>query len=248
MGTKASLPEFKGKPLIEIPAFTPSADFLEGDFGREVNEAVQKKYGEFKAISKIKFRYLHSNGRVVGSNPFYVVAVNEVIRREGLRTATPADLERILKVNALDLSRFYIDSALVLISEGEPNSYLARNLMTQIKKGNKRKKMPVMIPLSGLKLFADSDSSHGLSFKIAESKIVYSPILNKSGNFKSEEIDEKTGLPSRLVEGNRILYTRNNGLSGLCLFGGSNLNASYECLACSRSDGRVVVFDAEGVK
>ena len=38
-----------------------------------------------------------------GSDSFYVVAVNEVIRPEGLGTANQADLERVLRTNAFTL-------------------------------------------------------------------------------------------------------------------------------------------------
>lgn len=246
MATGTKLPRFKGKPLIVIPNEIPQADFLGGEFGEQVNEEVQGKYGKFQAINKVRY----SEGLVRGSTPLYVVAVNEVIRPEGLRTANQADLERVLRTNAFDLRGFYEDSALVLRSEASPNEYLARYLMEQIKARNPDQKMPVMIPLNSLELTEDSDSDYGLSFKLREdAEIVYASILNNdTGIFSSEDIDEKTGLPNKFSSKGRVLYTRSSGVSRLCLGGDLYLDSDYECLADSGDAGRVVVVnDAEGV-
>ena len=82
MQTKLRLPQFRGKPLIIIPNEIPQADFLGGEFGEAVHKQVQGKYGKFQAIKKIGY----IDGVVKGSNSPYVVAVNEVISSEGLRT------------------------------------------------------------------------------------------------------------------------------------------------------------------
>ena len=87
------LPKFKGEPLIEIPQFIPVINFLEGDFGKAVDAEVQGKYGKHRAISVV--RYDPEMHVVVGSTPFYCVAVNEFIASEGLRTVNPADLLRM---------------------------------------------------------------------------------------------------------------------------------------------------------
>lgn len=245
METKTELPQFAGKPLIEIPREIPQADFLEGDFGKAVDGEVQGKYGKFQAINKVRY----SNGTVKGSTHFYVVAVNEVIRHEGLRTASQADLERVLRTNAFDLRGVYEDSALVLRTENSPNEYLAKHLMKQVKALNPKSKMPVMIPLNSLELVEDSDSSYGLAFKLRDdAEIVYAPILNKSnGNFSSEDIDGKTGLPIKLdSSGNRGLYTTSSGLSRLYLDRFLSLYSRSEDLAYSNDDGRVVIVSSEG--
>ncbi len=240
---KTSL-EFKGKQIVPKGFKFQEADFLKGDFGKAVNEEVQGKYGKFQAISKI----IYSDNIVKGSTSFYVAAVNEIIRPEGLRTATQADLENILETNTLDLKGTYEDSAIVLRSEKDPNSYLAKKLIKQIKARNSRIKMPVMIPLIGLELETDSNSDYGLSFKLRkDTEIIYAPILNtETANFSSEDIDKKTGLPKKLGNGNRTLYTRQEGLRRLYLDRDLGLDSYYGVLLAGSYDyGRVVVVSGE---
>jgi len=252
MATRTKLPEFKGKSLIEIPKNVPQADFLRGDFGKAVLEEykgrVSQDYDNSKGLKVLSY----SDGLVKGSNPFAVVLVNQILRQEGLRTATQADLEKILGTNAFDLTGTYEDSALVLRSEGDPNSYLAKDLHAQVNERlGKKAKLPVMIPLAGLNLVKDQDSDYGLAFKLREnSEIMYAPILNeKNGSkFSYENIDENTGLPKETGNGNRTLYTIKTGLSWLNL--GWNLGLYSDWgdygLAYSDGDGRVVAVSAEG--
>ena len=55
MATKTKLPVFQGKPLVEIPAVIPSADFLGGDFGKpvleEYNGRVKSDYNNASALN-----------------------------------------------------------------------------------------------------------------------------------------------------------------------------------------------------
>lgn len=240
----SQLPVKEASPLIEIPEFIPQAGFLGGDDGKEIDREIGGKY-EQSALQKDSYK----GGVIKGSNPFYVVAVNELLRQNGLRTATPADLERVLKTNALYLRGHYEDSALVLRSAEDPNAYLAKDLAKQIKqRTGKQRKMPVMIPLAGLELREDQNSDYGLAFNLTDdSEIIYAPILNKGGgNFTSEDINEKTGLPKRTKrEGNRYLYTRDSGLSRLCLGGDLGLYSGNGDLAYSDVYGRVVVVSGE---
>ena len=249
METKTKLPQFKGKPLIEIPAFIPTIGFLEGEFGKAVLEEYQGRVkADYRDASALRVLF-YDNGVVVGSNPFAVVLVNGIVGEEGLRTATPADLERALKADALQLRGQYEDTGLVLRSEDSPNEYLARNLMAQIKARNPKAKMPAMIPLCGLELVTDNNSPHQLAFRLRDNAEIFYDlsVLNKDGNFSSEDVDEKTGLPKKTgSNGDRHLYTRNSGLSRLYLDRGLVADSDGEDLADSDGSGRVVVVSAEG--
>ncbi|MBI3623994.1 hypothetical protein HY212_08005 [Candidatus Pacearchaeota archaeon] len=242
------LPAFQGKPLIAISEFIPQANFLEGDFGQaaleEYSGRAKSEYVGAGVSSVLKYNH----DVVKGSNPFAAVLMNQVLRQEGLRTASPADLERVLKTGTLPLQGQYEDSALVLRDEGDPNSYLASNLMTQVKARNSKQKMPAMIPLYSLDLVKDPDSPHGLAFKLRDdAELIYAPILSEKNNGKLfSKTDEPTGLPKELGEGNRTLYTRNSGLSRVFLDGDLGLDSGYEYLAVSGGGGRVVVVSAEG--
>ena len=236
------LPKFEGRPLIKVPETIPTANFLQGEFGEAVNNAVVEKYGSFDPIKRISG---FSDGVVKGSNPFYAVAVQEVIAPQGLRVATPVDLEKVLKIGALELRGQYEDSALVLRSEDSPNAYLAKDLAKQIR-ANQDLKFPIMIPLNGLALREDSKSDYGLAFDLKDgADVIYSKILNKNTNqFSSENIDEKTGLPTKLGGEDRTFYTRDSGLSRFYLYRGLDLDSYGSLLAYSDSCGRVVVVNS----
>ena len=243
------LPEFKGKPLIEVPAFIPSANFLEGDFGKavlkEYRGRANKDYNGDSALNVLSYE----GGIVRGSNPFAVVLVNQILEQSqsGLRVANQSDLELAIKNNTLPLREQYEDTSLVLRNEDEPNEYLARDLIAQIRA--RKPKMPAMIPLSELELVADSNSPYNLGFKLKDSTHVFYDlsVLNKDGDFSSEDIDEKTGLPIKVgSKGDRHLYIRDSGLSRLCLSRDLNAYSDYENLADSIGDGRVVIVSAKG--
>lgn len=243
MKTEVKLPEFQGKSLIREPKIE-LADFLVGPFGEAVLEEYQGR-AEADYDNNPKLNVLeYKDGVVIGSNPFAVTLVNQIVSQERLRTATPSDLEEILRFNRpdLDLRNYYEDSALVLRPGDGPNPYLAVNLASQIRSRNPNFQFPVMIPLSSLELVKDPDSSYGLSFKLREdAQVIYAPQLDhKNEGKRFNETDEK-GLPIFNKDGTRILYTRQDGISRLSLRGDLDLDSDDDGLAYSDEPGRVVV-------
>lgn len=242
MTNKPNFPTNTARHLIEIIKNVPLIGYLSGNLGREINEAIKKDYAGIHALQIGNY----SKGIVKGSNSFYAVAVQKRLP-EGVRVAAQADLEKAIKGGILNLNGTYEDTGLVLRTEGNPNSYLADNLMTQVKaRLGKKAKMPVMIPLYGLELARDSSSPYGLVFKLGdEAEIITALILNKgNGNFSSRNINAETGLPKRLGRlgnGDRIFYTRQGGLSRLYFNGGLLLDSGGNDLANSYNDGRVVL-------
>ena len=241
--------KFNGKPLIEVPKEYPTIGFLEGDFGKEV---LNEYKGRAKDYNNQHLDILSYKDNIVqGSNPFAIVLMNKVLNEEGLKTASQSDLGKAIKLNALNFNGTYEDTALILRNENNPNSYLAKHLMKQIKERNKNAKTPIMITLNQLELVKDSNSDYGLAFKLKEGAELYEnvKILNKeTGNFSSEDMDEKIGLPIKLGKGNRTLHTRDSGLSRLCLGRNLGLSARDDDLANSDSDGRVVVVSGEATE
>jgi len=220
---------------------------LEGDFGKAFLEEYQRRmqadHKNASALNVLGYR----DSVVKGSNPFAVVLANQILRQEGLRTATQADLRKALRINALDLRGFYEDTGLVLRTEEDKdyfkNTPLAKDLAKQVKARGKSfsPKNSVMIPLTGFEL-ENADNDYGLTFRLREDAEVYNaPILSEGGRFDSEEIDERTGLPTKLGAGNRTLFTRNSGLSGLCLDDYLGLVSANGYLDNSSERGRVVV-------
>ena len=241
-----TLPEFKGTQIIPKEIQFPEADCLQGDFGKYVHNEVISEYGSDNSFVTTKIIYDDEAQVVKGSKPGYIVAANKIIRNQGLTTVTQADLENILENKILDLKGFYEDTALVLRSKQNPNQYLANHLAKQVEhRKGKNFRSPVMISLCDLDLVKDNNSPYKLSFKLRESSnIIYTPILNKSGNFSSKDIIKKTGLPKKTgKQGDRTLYTRDSGLSRLYLGRDLGLGSNWGGLAGSDAGGRVVVLN-----
>lgn len=241
-----TFPVDEAKPLIAIPKDIPQIGFLGGEQGKEIDASIKKDYKDFSVMRVGNY----SDGKIKGSNPFYTVGVQSKLPF-GVRVSTQSDLEDAMRIGALDLSGTYEDTGLVLRTDGNPNSYLAGNLMKQVKERlGKKAKMPVMIPLYEIGLVKDQDSPYGLAFKLKEdAEINYAPILNKptGSNFSSGDIDAKTGIPTKVGKGNRTLWTRDSGLSRLFLGRSLDLYSGNGDLADSGDDGRVVlVSTAEG--
>jgi len=146
-----TFPVDEAKPLITIPKNIPQIGFLGGEQGKEINDFIKRDYKDFSVMQVGNY----SNGKVLGSNPFYAVGVQSKLPF-GVRVANQSDLENAMQIGALNLSGTYEDSGLVLRTNGDPNSYLAGNLMKQVKERlGKKAKMPVMIPLYGMELVKD---------------------------------------------------------------------------------------------
>ncbi|MDO8509411.1 MAG: hypothetical protein Q7S27_07055 [Nanoarchaeota archaeon] len=247
---------------ITLPTISPLsldfkyAFFLGGEFGKQINEKVQEIYGFTESISKVI--YDDQNRVVTGSTPFYVTAVNEIFQEQYLqfRTATQADLEKIIKSYALDLRGKYEDTSLVLRKKQNPNVYVAEDLFDQFKSRDLHLKedSAYVIPLFTLKLRKDDSSEYKLSFDITDSTIqnyFEAPILlsTSGGYFNSVEMDEKIGLPTTVyfteVAEFRKLGTRDSGLVRLFL-GRSLVISSYdESLSGCFNDGRIVIVSNE---
>ena len=256
MSTKTK-PTFKGKALIEVPSVVPQIGYLEGDFGKEFLEEykgrVDSDYNGNSALNVLRY----NGSTVTGSNPFAVVLANQILRQEGLRTATQADLETAMRIGAMDFRGTYEETGLFLRTEEDRdysrNTPLAKDLGKQLKaRGIKfSPKNPVVIPLTDLEL-QRAENNYGLTFKIRDSTIseeadIYEvPILGEEGKFDSEDINEKTGFPGKLGKGNRYLYTRDSGLSRLYLDNGLSVGSDYWGLVNSDDYGRVVVVSAFG--
>lgn len=241
----SNFPIYEAKPLIELPSTIPQIGYFGTEQAKEIDDSIKRDY---KGINALQIGEYFDN-IVKGSNPFYVVAVQDRLP-SGIRVATQGDLERAMREGRMNFKGTYENTGLVLRTDGDPNEYLARDLMLQVKARNKKQKMPVMIPLYGLTLVKDQNSlPYGLRFKLKEdAEIIDALILNQgTGNFSSDDINEKIGLPTKLGRGDRTLSTTNSGLSRLYLNWDLNLNSSNDNLAFSGGSGRVVlVSTAEG--
>src|SRR3989338_3586598 len=189
--------EFKGRPTIDLSG-VPIAGFLEGKFGEEIfNEARARAFEKYNSAPSLLTPF-YQGGVVRGSNPFYAVLVNEVLRNNklNLHTTTPVEIERTLSLGDV--------------------------------LGKKLKLLQAMIPLKDLGLkIADNKYGLGLVLR-EDAEIVHSPILRESGKFYTKDIDKNTGLPTKVGEkGNISFYSDPFGLFRLGMesnFDGFSLN------------------------
>lgn len=227
---------------------------LEGGFGKQFLEEYDGRIKDYKDNPNLKVLNYNSN-IVKGSNPFAVVLANQILNQENLRTATQADLEKAVKIQALDLKETYQDTGLVLRSVQDTytkNTPISRDLANQLKEREIQfsPENPVVIPLNGLRL-KNADNEYGLSFNIKDDAEIYNaPILNSvdDSKFSSKNINPQTGLPTKVGQGNRTIWTRDSGLSRLCLYGGLNADSDYRGLNFSASGGSVVVVGDEAAR
>jgi hypothetical protein len=247
------LSQFRGKFLIEVevPEEVFQVGFLEGDFGRNFIEEYEGRFrADFKKNPTLKNIFRYYGGVVEGGSSFGAVLADQILRKYGLRAATHADIEKINRAGTLNLEPFCEDTGLVLRSGGEPNSYLAKNFLLQMKRRGIKFRSPMVIPLSGLELRLDQDSGYGLSFELTDnSKPFHVPatVLNIGGKFRAEDINVKTGFPKFFKEnGERILYARNTGLSRL-YFKSAIVSSEGRMLATSYEMGRIIAVGIESI-
>jgi len=176
------------------------------------------------------------------SNLWKILLLNDI----GIRTATLPELECALE-NGLSLRGHYEDAREVILrSKGDsyqPNDYVAKHLAKKLKiRGQIRN--PLII--TNLKPVEDENSEYGL---IAEPTGKTEIIEARDFNHENNQRKFKRINPSYSIEfdekGDRTLYTRQQGLSRLCLGRDLGLFSDGEGLAGSSAVGRVVVVSGE---
>ena len=233
--------QFNWKPLIQIPEVTSLATFLQGDgaqaFLKEFNATAKEKYGDVARNIRV-LRYDKDAKIIRGSNPFAVVHADNILKSQGIRVATMADLEKGL-IAGFDLERTYEDTDLVLKSRSEPNKYLATNLADQLDaRGTKLGKNPLVVQLRGLQLVRDANSDYGLSFKLTdESKATEATQLVEENNGKTLKKLDENHMIILDAEGYLCTYPRKTGLLRVCLY--RYIFSSNEFFAYSDATGRV---------
>jgi len=215
---------------------------------KEYNSIVKEDYKNNSNLKVLDF----IGGVVKGSNTYSVFLMNKILSKENLRTATLTDIQKIIDKDETFLRGFYTDLGMILRTKENPNQYLANKLGKEAKERgyNFSNESPLIFKLSDLELVVDGDSPfRGLGFIIKESASPFnaSELSNKNGNKKFKTVNKK-GIPIFDNEGNRLFYTRDNGLAGCCLTKYSNVDSYCLGLSDSNDYGRVViVYDAEGV-
>lgn len=199
------------------------------------------KYGD--KARKFLDKFSLGNGNfMLGSSPFMNVQLGGLVR-----LASPTELEKAVESHPDFFRGKYEDVALVLRSEGDsyaPNDFVARNLAEQVKArlgAMPTSETPARISLKGMTLKEDSHSAYGLVFNVGDAEVISAPELAHANHGKTFLKTDMQGLPVFDKQGNRTLYTRDNGLSRLCLGWDLDLGSGGGNFASSNSGGRVPV-------
>ena len=236
---------FQGKPLV--PKEVPKIDILRDEFGKETVEEykgiVRADYGGNSVLDVLD--YNNETGNVEGSTPYALVLFNErILKPRGLRTANIPELYFAHSNEVLNLEGTYEDVALILGSGEDPNSYLTKDVMRQVRARNKKQKLPARINLYDFSLGKDANAPNGLVFKLNEDvRVVHAPVY--AGSNKRFSTFDENGDPISDESGDKTLYTRSSGLSRAFVDGGLVLGSGVVYLAGSGPGGRVIVV-AEG--
>lgn len=219
----------------------PALSFLADEMRLDDYKERIAKYGERARKTLDIFRF--GNGVLIGSNPFANVELASA------DIALPSQLEHAVRLAPDFFRGTFEDVGLVLRTNGDSytnNDYVAKNLFQQVRKKTGESptpECPARISLKGLKLRENDKSAYGLVFRLGDETEVdfVSEFANLNGRKRFLRTDEK-GVPLFDVDGKRILYTRQEGLSVLCLDGLLSLGSDDGNLASSNDDGRVVLI------
>ena len=215
----------------------------------EYHNRIQKYSENARNVLNI-FQYDAAEKVIQGSNPFGCV---ELASKD---LALPSELEHAVRLSPAAFKGIYVDLALLLRAAGDsysPNDYLAKHLAEQIKHRTGKvptPELPARISLKGLTLEEDNTSHYGLVFKLGEqTETLLVPEYSHENNGKRFSKTNERGVPIFNDGGNRYFWTRQGGLSRLCLGRGSSLYSNDDYLAGSDAVGRVpVVKGAAGAE
>ena len=208
----------------------------------------------YEAIEDVKtgdMGYDDENKTFWGSNPFVAARADTLLRPLGIRAANLRDLSRP-EVMRIVKDNYYTDApVLVLRSTNDSNSknlHLVKRVSELVEQKHGKLEMPVMITGFDVAKSTGEEAKQGYGISIIprdDFTVVADERLSGSYHGKKFNDVDELGLPKFDKNGSRTWYARNQGLSGLCLYGGLNLDSYSGNLAGSYSYGRVVLVSGE---
>ena len=227
---------------------------IEGDmveeFLKEVNAKIDQDFKGNSLLKVLSMKKIRGVPLAVGSNSIILPVVESV--SPNYRTGRPEDLQRTLNDgDTLSIKENnYVDLGAVIDFTGR-NHQMALDFYQQLPKELRDfDRLPSVVVGYGLKNF--DAGNYGLGLVHASNTQVRPAIIlaGPSGNFRDEDVSLEIGLPTKLENGDRSLYTSTQkvqsldslGLSGLYLDRNLDLNSDDEDLAYSIGGGRVVLF------
>lgn len=224
--------------VVLVPRNSPIVRFLSREEQAKYEETVKVKYN-----SKLARKTLDISRR--GSNVFKVIE----LKNQGIKVAGSPELGLIAERNRDWISDYLIFvPSLVLRSCGDSyieNDFLAKDLAKQLRKNTFEN--PVVI--NELENEESTDTPYGLKFKRGQGSFYEASALRHENHRRSFNKFDKRGMPDFAdpeADGGRFtLYTRSEGLSGLCICGGEDWGSGWGDLKGSPPDGKILVIDVE---
>jgi len=221
--------------------------FSNNERGRDVLKLMREKYGDNHLL---RVTVPSEEGAPIqGSNIYIKSAVIPIVREltnENIRHLTPALSEKALRYGILpDATSTYEDLGAVVHSLKDPNSQLAKHLVAQAREAGVNIEFPMVFPY--LVAVPDNKFPGGLRLDLDTKAMIddlgiayHEPSLRKGGQFKPDDPRlVVTGFPSEVGEGNRTLYTAQDGLRWVYRSRDLYLNAYDVNLPYSNEAGRV---------
>ena len=236
----------QGVQLVPKNIQVSKVSFLaDEDMLKAYQERIKTKYNS-KGARKSLDVFTFNDGVIKGSNSF----ANVELASEHL--ATPYQVLYASELNPDFFRGNYEDLGLVLRTNGDsyqPNDHNAKHLYEQLKHRGitPTEESPVMIPLRGLKLQEDSNSSYGLVHLLTDESrdlIVQAPEFSHQNHGKKFNVVDERGVPIFDEQGTRTFYARQGGLGGVFLGRGLGLGSDWDrYIASSSAGGRVAVVE-----
>ncbi len=230
-----------GESLVNVPKIFQLGINDDG-LGREAVKVMKERFGDHPYLEVVA----QKNQPIQGSNPYIRFALGPIARElygNNIQLISPAISELALRNGKLpDAANTCEDLGVVVYSLNGPNEQLAKHLVEQAKERNIKVKFPMVF--YGLKTVKDNrfDKPYGLRLDLDDIAVAYHvPILSKdTGSFKSNDSSlVVNGFPSKLGEGDRTLYTAQEGLRRLYRGCGLGLGAGVIDLPGGNEAGRV---------
>jgi hypothetical protein len=208
-------------------------------------------YNSLKGNMSNSMSYEAKTQTLIGSQVFAAARIDSILRPLGIRVANLRDLSRP-EVIEMVRDKFYTDApALVLRSMNDSykrNLPIIRQLAEAVENKNGSVKLPVLITGFDVKEIKD-DNGYGIALiPRGDFQAVHDMRLHGENSGKKFTDVDELGLPKFDRDGKRIWYTRNQGVSRLCLYRSLNADSCDENLAISFGDGRVVLVSGEATQ
>jgi len=246
MGNYSFPPAIKQPSIIPYLVAGPNAP----EFVKECESVIDSEFDKNTHLKVLKLREINGVQTMIGSNSLILPVVQRVA--PNYRTGRPEDIQKTLNDgDTLSIKgNHYVDMGVVLDFTGRHHE-MALDFYNQLPKELQDfERLPAVVVGYGLKNFNEGNYSLGLIMNDGTQVRPAKILAGRRGKFSDADVSLETGLPSRLTDGNRTLYTAtqnvpsldNLGLSRLNLNGNLYVDLDVVGLADSYEVGRVVLF------